>query len=59
MKYFVIVICVIWLALHYHAHHVYKTKVRDKDKYSLGWLLGSVIGMITDALAWYWLFRLT
>ena len=59
MKYFIIVICVAYLVLHYHTFHTYKTEIwKGKVKQGFGWVLGSVFGVIMDAFVWYWLFKL-
>ena len=59
MKYLAIIICVIWLALHYYAHHIYKLKAwKVKECDNIGWVLGSIVGALTDAFAWYWVYKL-
>jgi len=56
MKWFILIICTIWIFLGCYAKHVYKSKcVPHKSEFDF--LLGSIFASIADGIAWYWLFK--
>ena len=56
MKWIIISICLAHIILSQRAKHVYKSKLVPHTS-ETGFALGSIFGAITDALAYYWLFR--
>jgi len=56
MKWFILIICTIWIFLGCHANHVYKSRCVP-HKSEIGFSLGSIFASITDGIAWYWLFK--
>jgi len=56
MKWIIISICLVYIISSQRAKHVYKSKLVPHTS-KTGFVLGSIAGAITDALAYYWLFK--
>ena len=56
MKWIIIGICLVYIILSQRAKHVYKSKLVPHTS-ETGFVLGSIVGAITEALAYYGLFK--
>ena len=57
MNAFLFVLSVLLIILEFRAFHIYKCEYNDFDKDSLPNVVGSVVIMLIDGLAWYWVFN--
>ena len=51
------VLSVLLIFLEFRTFHIYKCEYNDFDKDSLPNVVGGVITMLIDGLAWYWIFK--
>lgn len=57
MKWLYLIMCVIWIVLHYRSLHIYKS-LQIHYSSEFGFALGTIIGAVLDGTAWYWMFKL-
>ncbi len=57
MKWLYLMMCVVWIVLHYRSMHIYKSlTIRHSSEF--GFALGTIIGAAIDGTAWYYMFKL-
>lgn len=57
MNIVLLIICLIWLTLSNRAKHVYKSMCIPHSN-ELAFVIGSILSVIFDGIAWYWLFKM-
>jgi hypothetical protein len=57
MKWFILIICAIWILSGCYTTHVYKSKCVP-HKSEIGFAIGSILVAIINGIAWYWLFKM-
>lgn len=57
MKWFILIICTIYIFLGCYTKHIYKSRCFPHES-EIGFALGSIFASITDGIAWYWLFKM-
>lgn len=57
MKTLAFIVSIILILLTWNAFHSYKCEVQGFYKSNLGTILGTILGLATEGLCWYWIFK--
>lgn len=57
MKTLAFIVSIILILLTWNTFHSYKCEVQGFDEKNLGTILGTILGLATEGLCWYWVFK--
>ena len=57
MKMLGFIVSIILISFMWRTNHLYKCEVQGFDKNNLGIILGTILGLATEGLCWYWIFK--
>lgn len=57
MDWILLFLSIVWIIMSHYTKHVYKSRCVSHSN-NFGFALGSIFGVLTDGIAWYWLFKL-
>lgn len=58
MKTVLLIICVIWIFLHYRTNHIYKSKYMGYSTTDIPFMLGTIVSAVSNGFAWYYIFKI-
>lgn len=57
MKTLAFIVSIILIFLTWRAFHIYKCDVQGFDENNFGTIMGTLFGLATEGLCWYWVFK--